>query len=248
VVRFLRHDLHTLTGAYSLDAIDGGERDRFEHHLHRCQSCEHEVRGMQETATRLGVAVARQPPPGLKVAVLAAAARTRQHPPPVEVRPLPEPRARWRPRLAVTVAALATAVAVVLGVTLGVQRSQLDQARAQQREVAAVLGAAGARIVTERTSLGGTATMVVSRRLNKMIFTASGLPALSDARVYQLWLMEPDGGAVSVGLLQLARGGQAAPVLADGPPTGDRVGLTVEPAGGTTKPTTTPIVALSLPS
>ena len=250
-MRFLRRDLHTplhtLTGAYALDAIDAGERDRFEHHLDGCQSCEHEVRGLQETATQLGVAAARQPPPGLKAAVLTAAASTRQHPPVVAVRSLPEPRARWRPRLAISVAALATAAAVVLGVTLGVQRSQLDQARAQQRAVAAVLSTPGARIVTEHTSLGGTATMVVARRLNKMIFTASGLPSLADARVYQLWLMKPNGGAVSVGLLQPA-GGRVAPVLADGPPSGDRVGLTVEPAGGTTKPTTTPIVALSLPS
>ena len=48
-MKLLRHDLHALTGVYALDAIDGSERDRFEHHLLHCQPCENEVRGLQET-------------------------------------------------------------------------------------------------------------------------------------------------------------------------------------------------------
>jgi hypothetical protein len=36
-------------------------------------------------------------------------------------------------------------------------------------------------------------------------------------------------------------------VLASGLETGDSVGVTVEPAGGTTAPTTTPIVVLAVP-
>ncbi|MDQ2877151.1 MAG: zf-HC2 domain-containing protein, partial [Actinomycetota bacterium] len=77
-MRLFRPDLHGLTGAYAVDALDAGERERFEQHLGRCSSCEHEVRGMQETATRLAVAVAAPPPAGLKAAVLTAAAQTRQ--------------------------------------------------------------------------------------------------------------------------------------------------------------------------
>ncbi|HEY5361218.1 MAG TPA: anti-sigma factor [Streptosporangiaceae bacterium] len=276
-MKFLRPDLHTLTGAYALDAIDDGERDRFEHHLRRCQSCEHEVRGMQETAARLGAAVSRQPPPGLKAAVLTAAASTWQHPPVVDPPLARAPQARRRPRLAVTVAALATVIALALAVTVGVQRHQLDQvqsrqrtelaqfraqlariraqqrnqvalASAQQRAVAAVLAAPGARIVTGRTSLGGTATMVVARRPHKMIFVTRGLPVLTDARVYELWVIRPDGTAIRAGLLPPASDGRTAPVLATAPSRRDLVGLTVEPAGGTKKPTTTPIVALPAPA
>jgi len=243
-----RRDLHTLTGAYALDAIDGTERDRFEHHLHGCPSCDNEVRGLQETATRLAVAVAQAPPPSLKMTVLTAAARTRQHPPVVEVRPVLVPRPTWRPRLAVTAGAFASAVVIALGVTLGVQHSQLDQARSQQRQVAAALHAVGAEVVTERTSLGGTATMVVATRLHKMVFTTSGLPALSPARVYQLWLLGPTGLATSAGLLRLQTGGRVAPVVAAGPASGDHIAVTVEPAGGTAQPTTRPIVTLAVPS
>jgi anti-sigma-K factor RskA len=265
-VRLLRPDLHTLTGPYAVDALDAAEREKFEQHLHGCQSCEHEVRGMQETATRLAIAVAAPPPGGLKAAVLTAAAQTRQHPPVVDARPEPEARLRARHRhggarprrrfrLAVPVAALATAVVIALGITVGVQQSRLDQAQnqqraaqAQQRELTAVLSAPDARIVSGATALGGHTTMVVAASLDKMVFTAAGLPAQPDARVYQLWLLTPSGQATSSGLLPSAGGGAAASLIAAGPPAGDKVAVTVEPAGGTRQPTTKPIVILSVPS
>ena len=67
----LRNDQHTLTGVYALDALDtAAEVTRFERHLNRCDSCTSEVRGFRETATRLGMAVAQQPPPTLRAAVI----------------------------------------------------------------------------------------------------------------------------------------------------------------------------------
>jgi anti-sigma-K factor RskA len=257
-VRFLRPDVHTLTGAYAVDAVDAAERERFEQHLPHCQSCEHEVRGMQETATRLGLAVAAPPPAGLKAAVLTAAAQTRQHPPIVVPHPEPEApdaarhRHRGAParrfRLAVPLAALATAIVIALGVTVGVQQSRLGQARAQQHQITAVLSAPDAEIVSESTALGGNATMVVAASLDKMVFTAAGLPALAHAKVYQLWLLTPAGGAIPNGLLPKAGGGETSSLVAAGPPRGDQVAITVEPAGGTKQPTTKPIVVLSLPA
>jgi anti-sigma-K factor RskA len=246
-VKLLRHDLHTLTGAYALDAIDGAERERFEHHLHRCQSCGQEVRGLQETATRLALAVARVPPPSLKAAVLAGAARTRQHSPLADTRPVTEPRLARRPRLAMGFAAVATVLVVVLAVALVLQRRQLDTERAQQHQVATVLAAPDARILAGPTSLGGTATVVASSRLRELVFTSAGLPVLASSKVYQLWLIGPSG-ATSAGLLAEASQGRTAPVLASGLVPGDEVGVTVEPAGGTRQPTTKPIVLIKVAS
>jgi anti-sigma-K factor RskA len=48
------------------------------------------------------------------------------------------------------------------------------------------------------------------------------------------------------GLLPAPTAGRTAPVLASGLITGDSVGVTVEPAGGTSQPTTSPIVVMSL--
>jgi anti-sigma-K factor RskA len=244
-VKLLRHDLHTLTGAYALDAIDGSERERFEHHLGRCQPCEYEVRGLQETATRLGQAVAARPPEQMKARVLSAVATTRQLPPVPDVRPLPAPAPGWNRRVAVPLAAACLVIAVVLGVLLGISRHQLATETAQQRAIAAVLSAPGARLVREPTSLGGVASIVVAVKLHQFVFTSNGLPALANARVYQLWVLGPGGSATSAGLLSMTPNGQTAPVLAGGLAAGDKVGVTVEPAGGTTKPTATPIVVIS---
>jgi anti-sigma-K factor RskA len=247
-VKLLRHDLHTLTGVYALDAVDGPERERFEHHLTRCQSCGHEVRGLQDTSARLALAVTVPAPEQMKERVMTAVARTRQLPPVPDPRPLPAPAPGWTRRLAVPVAAACLAVAIVLAVLLGVSRHQIASQAGQQRQIAAVLNAPGARLVTARTSVGGAATVVVAAGLHKLIFTSTGLPSLSGSRVYQLWVMGPDGSATSAGLLADISHGKTAPVLADRLAKGDRVGVTVEPRGGTTKPTTTPIVIINLPS
>jgi anti-sigma-K factor RskA len=253
-VRILRHDLHTLTGAYALNAVDGAERDRFEHHLGRCRPCGNEVRGLAETATTLAMAVAMPPPAQLKQRVMNAVSVTRQVPPAVDHRRL-HGRLRhgttgsspWVPRLATAVAAVSLAAAVAFGILQISTRHQLDSARAQNQAIAAVIAAPDARIVSEATSAGGTASVVVSRAEAKIVFTSAGLPALPAGEVYELWLIGPPR-IRPAGLLPAPSAGKTAPVLASGLATGDKVGLTVEPAGGTSKPTTTPILLMTLPA
>src|SRR6202035_5447931 len=121
-MRLLRQDLHSLTGAYALDALEGGsERDRFTRHLTRCPSCASEVRGFREVATALAFAAAAEPPPELRAQVLTAAARIRQLPPePPSPPPPPRPRGPrpwvpWVPWLSGAVAAAGIAVAVFFG-------------------------------------------------------------------------------------------------------------------------------------
>src|SRR6202034_772699 len=99
--------------------------------------------------------------------------------------------------------------------------------------------------VVHRTSVGGTATVVFSRASHKMIFTTAGLPPLPASKVYELWLLTP-GSARAAGLLPSPSGGRSAPLLASGLAAGDKAGVTVEPAGGTSQPTTTPILEIPL--
>jgi anti-sigma-K factor RskA len=98
-------------------------------------------------------------------------------------------------------------------------------------------------MLSARTTLGGSATIVVSRQLREVIFTSEGLPALPGKKVYQLWLMAPHH-IVSAGLLPQPANGRMPPVLASGLLAGDKIGVTVEPAGGTAQPTTSPIVVI----
>jgi anti-sigma-K factor RskA len=259
-MRLWRRERHALAGAYALDALDDAERERFERHLRRCRACQEEVRGFAATAAALGRAAAAEPPPGLRERVLAGVAVTRQLPPVTSAR-------GWRRALAWTgwtsagttrtfgmnlkittaVAAVAVAAAVALAViTIGTNDS-LDAERARGQAIAAVLAAPDARIVTGSTTAGGTATVVASRREGAVVFTSSGLRVLPSSEVYQVWFLGP-GSARSAGLVPPASGGTSAPVLASGLVTGDRVGVTVEPAGGTSTPTTTPIVVLTVPT
>ena len=83
MVKVMRDDLHVLSGSYVLDALSEPERDSFERHLQHCPLCQDEVRGLRQTAARLGLAKTLDPPPQLRPRVLAAAYRTRQLPPPV---------------------------------------------------------------------------------------------------------------------------------------------------------------------
>src|SRR5512142_608659 len=140
-MRLLRHDLHSLSGAYALDALEpGAERDRFTRHLNRCQSCAGEVRGFREVATAMAFAAAdpsTEPPPGMRDRVLAAAARTRQVPP--EVARGSHARPRWArsrvPWLSGVVAAASIAAAVIFGLAQARTQDELNQVRAQNQAI-----------------------------------------------------------------------------------------------------------------
>jgi len=247
VVSLQRHELHLLTGSYALDALTGDERAEFEKHLDRCPSCAEEVRGLRETAARLALATAVTPPPGMRQKVLAAAALTRQLPP-TGRSPLPRARGSRRrslSRAGITAGILALAAAVVFLLVTQLSTShQLQQARQDNRAIAAVLAAPDARIESLPATAGGTVTAIMSLRQEEAVVTTSDLPALPGTRVYQLWVMTSSGAAKSAGLLAFTSSGSSTPVLADGVLPGDRLGITVEPAGGTPKPTTTPVVVM----
>jgi len=242
-VRLLRHDLHVLTGGYVLDALTELERKDFERHLHHCASCDAEVRGLRETAARLAMAKARRPPAQMEQRVLAAAHRTRQLPPRACDRPGRDHRRARTPRLFVAIAAVSVAAAIALGVTQAVTRHRLESARASGAVVTRVVAAPDARIETTRTSVGGTVTVVVSARQRAAVVIAAGMASLASGRVYQVWVMSPSG-ARSAGLLSVTS--LTGPLLASGVLPADRIGITVEPSGGTSSPTTAPVVVMPL--
>jgi anti-sigma-K factor RskA len=229
----MRDDLHVLTGSYVLDAVSDVEREEFELHLHHCPTCEAEVRGLRETAARLALACAMTAPARMEQQVLAATYRTRQLPP----LPADRPRRvlRFPRRMAMLAAAASVAAAVALGITQLTTQHQLDQARATA--IARVVTARDAHVETARTSAGGSVTVVTSAALHEAVVSTSGMAQLPSSRVYQVWVMSPSG-ARSAGLMH------GTSLLASALRPGDRIGITVEPAGGTARPTTTPVAVL----
>jgi hypothetical protein len=250
---FPGHDLHSLSGAYALDALDSpAERERFARHLSRCPSCAGEVRGLREVATALAFAATAQAPAELRGRVLAAAARTRQLPPEVrshraDARPhRTRPWVPWVPWLSGAVAMASIAVAVFFGLAQSHTQDELNQARAQNQALSVVLSAPRVQVLSQVSTKGGTAIVVLAAERHELAVVTTGLPALPPGKVYQLWLIGKTK-IVSAGLLPAAKSGQTPAVLATGLVKGDTLGLTVEPAPGSAQPTTKPIVALPLP-
>jgi hypothetical protein len=250
-VKLFRDNMHALSGAYAVDAIDDeAERDRFERHLHRCQQCSSEVRGLSETATRLAYNVSRPAPAVMRDRVLTTVSQTRQLPPVVDKRAQDRPeRFAWWKRLwtgAPYVLAMASVVALIV-VLVGQANTdhQLDQAKARVAALTAVLSAPDSRSKTKAVSDGTRATVVYSLRRHALVFTSHGLPPLPSGKVYQLWLIGKSR-IRSGGLLVEGPGDSSKPVLADGLLPGDVIGLTVEPAGGTKQPTVNPFFTVTL--
>ncbi|MBW4721535.1 anti-sigma factor [Saccharothrix obliqua] len=240
---------HTLIGAYVLDAVSDTERRAFEEHIAGCPSCARETAELLETTALLAGGTTAEPPAHLRDRVLAAAARTRQPPPRTDD---PPPRrnsgGRW-PRVAIPVAAAGIAVAVTLGVQavhtndrLERDLQALEQVNSRNGQVARLLAAPDAKLVRGEVTGGGTGTVVASRMKGEVVFLADGLARLPEDRTYQMWLIGADGPR-SAGLLASSEG---PPLLASGFTGTEAVGLTVEPRGGSPRPTTPTVVVLPL--
>ena len=250
------NDPHTLAGAYAMDAVSEPDRARFERHLAGCESCRQEIRGLREATAALAAAAAVQPSDAFRDAALRAAAQTRQLPPAsgqVLAGRTAGDRGRrrwelrgWRSRLAAGLAGALAAVAVAAGVVTYGMQHRLDQAQLQDHAVATVLSAPDATMMSAPVRTGGTATVVMSHRERALVFTAVHLRLLPAAHCYELWLIGAAGSRPAGTVPGSARGGLADPMVVSGLRAGDSVGLTVEPAGGSPRPTSPPVVLVSL--
>ena len=101
-------EIHALSGAYAVDALDPAERMLFEQHLATCPDCRAEVDSLREAAATLPEITLAEPPPGLRERLLADIATVRPLPPVVEPTQLPTAgvraaragRSRWSPVVA----------------------------------------------------------------------------------------------------------------------------------------------------
>jgi anti-sigma-K factor RskA len=225
-------DLHTLSGAYALDALSPDEADEFVRHLEGCTACRDEVRELQEVAARMGASEGVAPPAALKARVLAAADRMPQLPP--RVTPIERVRSRrWTTRVAGAVAA-----AVVLATGVGVAVNELRQPDKQVQQAASVFAAPDAHIDVVPTANGGRLRVATSASYAQMELETKALPKVGD-RTYQLWAIR-NGRPTSIGLITDLSKGEILPL----PAPGTTVAITIEPAGGSPQPTGKPIVAM----
>ncbi|WP_225755018.1 anti-sigma factor [Actinotalea sp. Marseille-Q4924] len=137
-------------------------------------------------------------------------------------------------------AAAAAVVAVTVpGVVAWQQHDRAVRAEARADLLTDLLAEPGARVLSGSVTGGGDAVAILTEARGAVV--VEDLPDLADDRVYQVWAMR-DGTPVPAGFLD-TDGASASEVLEDYR-AGDGVALSVEPAGGSEQPTTTPLVVL----
>lgn len=247
-------DVHALSGAYAVDALEPDERVRFEAHLRQCADCRDEVDSLREAAAVLGIDDVA-PPASLRDRLLADIATIRPLPPlmaqddatPDEAPPAPvqlDSRRRHVARIPLLAAAAAVIVAAVGGLWVSADddpRQPGDRLTAEE-----VLAASDATSVEKRFPDGAEATVVVSRSLHGAVIKTEDMRRAPVGKDYQLWLQTPAGVMEPAGVMPDIRN---ATVLLDGDASDAvGVGITVEPDGGSERPTSEPIAVFALDS
>jgi anti-sigma-K factor RskA len=209
-------DIHALSGAYAVDALDDLERAQFERHLRDCESCGREVESLREASALLAETTAVAPPSALRDRVLAEIAT---------VRPLPpvgsESAPRRRRRLPVLLAA-----ALVIGGGAVVWQQVSDDGPDSRTEQ--VLAASDAQTFTQVLPGGAEATIVRSEKLNGAVLVTEDMPAAPDGHAYALWLQHDD---VMVPAGVMPPGSDNEVLLSGDAASANGAGITVETAG-----------------
>ncbi|MFB7394743.1 anti-sigma factor domain-containing protein [Streptomyces sp. NPDC056191] len=243
-------DAHTLAAAYALGALDDIERQDFDAHLRSCEACRQEAAEFQATTARLAVAVSQPPPAAAKAQVMAAIDGVRQLPPRIPAPSQAPALGGLLRRRAVPLALAASVAAAALG-GVAVWQTQNGQdihqqartAQARLDAISAVLAAPDARTVHGKAANGALTTVVSSDQQDMAVFTAANLPAPGAGKTYQLWL-DHNGTMRPAGLIDH----NGTVILTGNPADAGAVGLTLEPTGGSSRPTTDPLLLLALPA
>jgi len=230
-----RAEIHELSAAYALDALDPAERDAYEEHLARCAECREAVAAFQDVAADLAYeADAPPPPPALRDRILA---ETRTDGSNV----VAFPRRRWLVPVTGAAAVAAGIAALALSFWAADLSQQLDDERASlhlSEEAVAMLADPDAR----RIPLDGAEGMlVVEEESGEGWLVLRGLESAPAEKTYEAWVIE-DGEAVPAGLF--AGGGVSTVVSLAAPVSeGAVVAVTLEAEGGVEQPTQDPLFA-----
>jgi anti-sigma-K factor RskA len=236
------HEIHALSGAYAVDALDDDERARFEAHLAACAECQAEVASLQEATALLGGLEHAEPPASLRDSVLAGIRTVRPLPPETSA-PAPAPAAApdnvrvlpFRRRLVGLVAAASLIGVAGVGTVVWQQQHSSSELSVADR----VLQAADAKRVNVSLPGGVSASVIRSVSEGRAVLVTHNMPAAPSGRVYELWLQTPAGKMVPAGTMD--KPGTEPVVLRGDATNATAVGITVEPKGGSESPTSEPI-------
>jgi hypothetical protein len=267
-------DIHSLSGAYAVDAVDDVERARFEAHMAGCSQCQNEVASLRAAAAELSSTTVTPPPPSLRESVLRDISSVRPLPP--EVAPEETPAPEWTTPTTPGPPANPESP----GPSAPTAPASLEHQRAQHARRAPLrqwlIGVAAAAVLvtgslvwnpwsSDKSTVQLTATEQVlqardAQHFEKKVGDATATivrsPGLRKAVIVTANMPAAPAGKVYELWLQqgpamvragLMPSGQANTVLLNGDAASARaVGITVEPAGGSDTPTLPPVAVISL--
>jgi hypothetical protein len=233
-------DIHALSGAYAVDALDDIERAKFERHLADCVACSSEVDSLREAAALLAETTTTAPSAELRARVLAQIATVRPLPPVVGTESSAEGRAtvtaietRRRRRVLPFLAAAAAVVAIGAGGTV-VWQQVSDDSSSEVKNLSAtdrIVQAQDAEKFTNTFPGGAKVTVVRSKALNEAVVMTDGLDKAPDGRAYVMWLQH-DNVMVPAGTM----GDGTTTIMSGDAATATGAGVTIEDAS--VEPTT----------
>ena len=212
-------DIHALSGAYAVDALDDIERAHFERHLAECDTCRNEVDSLREASALIAETSISAPSADLRTRVLAEIATVRPLPPVATATRVVERRRRF-PAL---VAAAAAVIALLAG---GAVWQVLDDEPQSQTDL--ILQADDAEAFTQTFPGGATATITVSKKRNGAVIQTEDMPAAPNGHSYALWLQH-ENDMVPAGIMP--SGADNTVLLSGDAATADGAGITVETTG-----------------
>lgn len=232
-------DIHALSGAYAMDAVDDIERARFEQHLETCAECQAEVASLREATGVLSETTVAEPPAALRDRVLADIATVRPLPPLTTQLATPDEERRQPRRFRLVAMAVAAAVLAAVGVGVATQPWADDTSKSDLSAADKVLTAADARSTSLDFDDGAKATVTHSDSMGMAVIVTKKMPPPPKGMVYQLWLSYPGTGMAPAGVMPV-KADQTVMLEGDAA-AADAAGITIEPEGGSAKPTSDPI-------
>lgn len=227
-------DIHALSGAYAVDAVDEFERAQFERHLSDCATCRAEVDSLREAASLIAETSAVTAPDSLRSSVLAGIQTVRPLPPVIVA--AAEAGRSTRRRFPALVAAAVALIAI------GGAGATAWHPWSNDQQATGIYQAADAQSFESPLPDGGSLEVTRSKSLNQAVLSTHGLPDLSEGETYALWFVHDDtytkAGSID---------GDARSILLDGNArSATAVGITVEKSEDVTEPNLDSAVVVNL--
>jgi len=220
--------------AYVLGALVEPEAERLRAHLEGCEECRLQLRWLEPAVELLPRTVEQLEPPARLRETLLDTVRGEAAP---EARERPRPvRERWWHRLGLAVwrpaTAVAAAVTLVIGAVAGYLIGEPNGGGSTTLEAQAMPNAPKAHGTLERNGSSG-------------ILRVQGMPTLASNQVYEVWVQR-DGKLEPSSLFVPRKDRSADAAVPTGLDGADAVLVTKEPRGGTTQPTSSPVLSVQL--